>query len=975
MVAAHSNTILIVDDNPNNRELLSEILDGKGYNVRVASSGEEALQDISAPKPDLILLDVLMPGMSGYDVCQEVKKNPEYGLIPVIFLSALNDKQAKVNAFKAGGVDYITKPFAPDEVLVSVESHLERFLLNTSLVEAKVKAEKSEQLIRKQYVELELMKDQLTFQNEELERLNVDVNEEKSFYEMFINIVPGIFYVYEIIENRAKLIKWNQEHATVLGYDEEELEAMFLDDFIVSEELEVVANNLLLVENEQTVSVELKVKHKSGVEIPFYCQAKGFHKGDKKYFAGTGLDITEQRKAQEIIKNITDSVILTDFSDNFTYICPNIEFTFGYTADEVAQKQKLSALIPEINVIDKELVKNQEYSNVEFTIISKYGQKRTVLVNARMVLLQTEQILYVCRDVTERKKAEISLSESEDKFRDFANSVTDIYFALDKDLNYIFWNKACENALGYKNEEIIGKSYYDLDINKGFEWIADRYLQIIANGKSDSFESEFGEGENKVVFIVNVYPTKSGLVVYLQNITQLKKIEHDLLKSDERFNLAMKSTKDGLFDWNVETNQIYYSYGWKAMLGYEYDELKNEFKTWEDLTSPVGVKTTMIKVKEHFDNQTERFENEFQMQHKDGHWIDVFVRGSAVFNDEGKPVRVIGTHVDITKQKKVEKELLQHRNHLKYLVKERTEEVEQINEELRQTNEELASTNENLEAQKKELYLLVEELKKTQDQLVQSEKMASIGVLVAGVAHEINNPVNFISGSICGIKEELPYLKELVNACKTRYEEGTEISEEKLQEVETEFNDIFAIFDKTTKNINIGVERISKIIKGLLSFSYSNSKVVSHYNVNDNLDDTLIILNNQYKYNVVVEKNYGNIAPITCFAGQINQVWMNLISNAIQAIEGKGTIVISTQMKGKYTVEVSIKDSGKGIPDAIVKNIFDPFFTTKPVGKGTGLGLSIVYNNIQNNKGSIQVKSEEGNGSEFIVCLPVGISS
>jgi len=272
-----------------------------------------------------------------------------------------------------------------------------------------------------------------------------------------------------------------------------------------------------------------------------------------------------------------------------------------------------------------------------------------------------------------------------------------------------------------------------------------------------------------------------------------------------------------------------------------------------------------------------------------------------------------------------------------------------------------------------DLELTLVKLKETQQTLIQSEKMASLGVLTAGIAHEINNPINFISSGAHSLdkdfKDLLPLLKEL----KALPLEGEDLKEraENTRKLEEEYDKLIQYIPQTIKDIKEGVSRTVEIIKGLLLYSRSNTDEIQKVNIHKNIDASLVLLKDKFKDTINIIKKYNHdIEYIECYPGQLSQVFTNFIDNAIDAINNKGTITITTILKNKQ-IEVSIQDTGTGISDTNLTKIFDPFFTTKEVGKGTGLGLSICQGIINNHKGKIEVKSNEGKGTEFIITLPI----
>ncbi|MFC1745151.1 sensor histidine kinase [Candidatus Riflebacteria bacterium] len=304
---------------------------------------------------------------------------------------------------------------------------------------------------------------------------------------------------------------------------------------------------------------------------------------------------------------------------------------------------------------------------------------------------------------------------------------------------------------------------------------------------------------------------------------------------------------------------------------------------------------------------------------------------------------------------------------------------------LRQARLEVAEKNQELEK-------TLIDLKNTQSQLVQSEKMASIGVLTAGVAHEINNPINFMSGSSKALKKLLPHLLGVLEAyCKIKpvadgKQEQIEEAYEKLKEIEElkedlDFGEIVEGIKELTDNIQTGAERTAEIVKGLRTFSRLDEAEKKTADLHENINSTLILLKNQYKHVLEIEKDYGEIPPILCFPGKLNQVFMNILVNAIHAVQDKEVkaeqekISIRTCLQKKddgEVAEIRITDTGIGIPEDVKKNIFDPFFTTKAVGKGTGLGLAICQGIIEDHGGTICIDSSPGQGTTFIITVPVG---
>jgi signal transduction histidine kinase len=243
---------------------------------------------------------------------------------------------------------------------------------------------------------------------------------------------------------------------------------------------------------------------------------------------------------------------------------------------------------------------------------------------------------------------------------------------------------------------------------------------------------------------------------------------------------------------------------------------------------------------------------------------------------------------------------------------------------------------------------------------------------VAGIAHEINNPVTFISAGVDSLNANLEEIRQVLNM----YHRITlDNVKEKLEEIEklkekVEYNEAIREINKLIDSVRTGAERTTEIVKGLRTFSRLDEDVLKIADVHEGLDSTLILLRNKYKQRIEINKQYGKIPDIECYPGQLNQVFMNVLSNAIDAIEDKGIITIITSTSNE-SIMIRITDTGKGIPEDIQSRIFEPFFTTKEVGQGTGLGLSISHSIIQKHKGHLKFKSEAGSGTEFVIDLPI----
>ncbi|MBI4808081.1 MAG: bacteriohemerythrin [Nitrosomonadales bacterium] len=291
-------------------------------------------------------------------------------------------------------------------------------------------------------------------------------------------------------------------------------------------------------------------------------------------------------------------------------------------------------------------------------------------------------------------------------------------------------------------------------------------------------------------------------------------------------------------------------------------------------------------------------------------------------------------------------------------VKQRTTAIEQANLQLTANNAELKQLNEKLES--------------AHTQLLQSEKMASIGQLAAGVAHEINNPVGFVNSNLGTLNKYIANMFRVIEAYEGA---AAKVDAEKFAEVaqtkkEVDYSYLLEDIPSLLKESQDGLARVKRIVQDLKDFSHVDESNWQHANLEQGMDSTLNVVANEIKYKANVVKQYAGIPEVECMPSQVNQVFMNMLVNAAQAIEKNGTITVRSGTSGDE-VWVEVEDTGKGISPEHLNRIFDPFFTTKPVGKGTGLGLSLSYGIVQKHNGRIEVASEVGKGSRFRVWLPV----
>jgi signal transduction histidine kinase len=357
-----------------------------------------------------------------------------------------------------------------------------------------------------------------------------------------------------------------------------------------------------------------------------------------------------------------------------------------------------------------------------------------------------------------------------------------------------------------------------------------------------------------------------------------------------------------------------------------------------------------------------------------GHWLHY--TAAPVHDAAGNVVGAIETLLDVTERRIAENALRKAHTNLENLVRKRTAQLAEINQQLQEDIRQRHEAEAELRRSNIELTELNNQLSVTQQQLVQADKMASIGQLAAGVAHEINNPIGYIFSNFNSLQQ---YLDDLFTMLDDYRQAESSIAAPAVAErlratrerIDVDFlrEDIGALMHESRE----GIVRVRHIVQDLKDFSRVDANQDWTWaNLHQGIDSTLNIVSNEVKYKADVVKQYGDIPDIECLPLQINQVIMNLVVNAAHAIgPERGRITISTGVGDAGHVWIDVADNGSGIPPDILPRIFDPFFTTKVVGKGTGLGLSLSYGIVQKHGGRIDVDSEVGKGTRFRVVLPI----
>jgi PAS domain S-box-containing protein len=465
---------------------------------------------------------------------------------------------------------------------------------------------------------------------------------------------------------------------------------------------------------------------------------------------------------------------------------------------------------------------------------------------------------------------------------------------------------------------------------------------------------------------------------FVQDMTDRVEAEEKMNQTHRQFatlisnlpGIVFRSIKDPASPngWKLD----FISEGAKGLTGYQASDFLGSSGTkvaWLALVNPADASLVASQVMRAVEKR-KPYQVTYRIRTKHGQERWLWEQGRALYDNSGHPTSLEGFIHDITDRKRAEQQLIASFKERQRLIGEQNTKLE---ERVAKRTAELTANQQQLNTQNHALQQTLERLKAAQSQLVQSEKMASLGQLTAGIAHEINNPVNYIHSSMLGLQEVVDDLKAIMGAYQ---QVNAENSVEKLKEIQElknqmAFGELMEGLDVLIGNIKKGTGRTAEIVKGLRTFSRMDDQQWHPCNLHEIIDTTLLLLHNQYKDHVQVCKNYAELPLVKGHPGKLGQVFMNLLSNAVQSIQGKGAIAISTGTTGRDTVEIKVQDTGEGISQENLPRIFDPFFTTKDVGEGLGLGLSVTYQIIEAHHGRIHAESKLGQGTTFTVELPV----
>jgi PAS domain S-box-containing protein len=662
--------------------------------------------------------------------------------------------------------------------------------------------------------------------------------------------------------------------------------------------------------------------------------------GNPTSFMAVTRDITMRKEAEQklresekrfkaIFDNARDGMLLADV-DGKKFLAGNkmICRMLGYNQEEI-KNLGIMEIHPEKD-LPYVLEQFEKQSRKEITLARNIPVKRkdgsifyADISSSHIKLDDKTYLLGIFRDITEHRQMQEALRKSEEKYRTIFENTGLAMVIIEEDTTLSLVNDKFERLSGYSQNEIEGKkSWTEFVVKEDLERMKKyhRERRVDKASAPNNYEFRFIDrsGNIRDIFLsIAIIPGTKSSVGSLLDITENRRAEEALRKSEASLAEAQRIALLGSWEWDIINDQIIGSLQFYRIFNMEPNEFGTRFQDLLNKVHPEDREFVEASLSKTFDKKRS-FTIHYRISLPDGSERIIRKQAEVIVNEAGKAIRMVGTVQDVTERMTLEQ------------------------------------------------------------QLIQSEKLASLGHLAAGIAHEINNPLGFISSNLStldeyvqDIKKYFSIIEELDNTGKSEPDKLTGFLDKLLQEKEKlEIDLILDDIEKMKVETRDGINRISSLVRDLKRFAHPMEESPQLANINELIDTSLNLVKNELKYKAKVIKDYEDIPSIKCYPQQLNQVFNNILINAAQATKEKGEVGIKTFSEDE-SIYIQIKDNGEGIAKENITKIFDPFFTTKKVGIGTGLGLSISLRIIEKHKGSINVQSTVGKGTTFTIKLPL----
>ncbi len=924
--------ILYIESNEIQCKTLSSRLRSKGYKVTVAASGQTGLRLFEKRTFDVILCDLNIPKIDGIEVLERIRCR-DLDIPFIIFATRGSVTQAK-KAIKKGANHFVLKPKEAHEIIIIIEQVIQKIKLQKEFKDSqdimKMITENVPDIIyslnpKGEFISLSpSVESIMSYKPSELIGASVFTvihpDDRQRVKESFMRAAKSI-------DKKDKIIQFRMVTKTGETKQFEIRRKMALENG------HIIRNDGIARDITHRIILEEKLKeyHQQMAKANLDMQAVQ----DELRTRNDEMEnlLKEQSKnkdeLQTIIDSIPDVIFLVDQKGIIKASNRGVSDYFGVSPDEIIDSsydEFIKMIKGNFEDFDKFLEEQNQCKKAPDCV----GQLNVSDIYKRGVRVTKHKpgiLSPTCFRVQDKDNKETGLvwvytdvsfiKHADEQVHTIVNSspIPTIISRLE-DGKILYVNEELASLVGLTTEELIGQNTPDFYYNPEDRKVVIKSLR--RDGYLRNFETQIKKADGTVIWMIfSLVAAQIGgeevLLGWLYDISERKKGEEALRVSEERFRSLVENVNDVIYSLTPKGEISYLSPKFTDILGYEISEYLG--KPFSLLMHPDDAKQSIESFQRGLKSGQRESGIEFRMKHKEGHQCWFVSNSSVILDQNGNIMEIVGVAHDITEMKKI------------------LDDLELANETLRET----------------------------QARLVQSEKMASLGSLVAGIAHEINTPIGAVSSMYDTLSRTLEKLKDII---KLKF----------LKEYKQlpQLKSVFKVIDDSNKVIRSGTERVINIVKRLKSFARLDEAELKTVDIHEGLEDTLALIHHELKHNIRVIKYFGDIAPIACFPGQLNQVFLNLLINSKQAIKEKGTIRITTFEKNKK-VHIVFKDSGIGISKTNLRKVFDPGFTTKGRGVGAGLGLSICYQIIQDHRGEIKVESELGKGTTFTIALPADL--
>jgi PAS domain S-box-containing protein len=796
----------------------------------------------------------------------------------------------------------------------------------------------------------------------------IQLQERKQFLHSVYEGSEHMIFVVEVLPNGAfRFVDWNPSMERARGYSSDEIVGKTPEKIFGVYEGKLMRQRYTqCVESGTSIQYEESLRVR-GKETWWLTTLNPLRNAEGKIdrIVGTTLDITERQRAAveqqkfiTLVENSNDFISIAAMNGRTLYVNAAGCELVGIDAISESLTMQMSEFYPPAEqenfherIFPTVMDEDRWEGELQMRHIST-GEEIEVYTSLFVIHdRQTGQplcIANVSHDLRERKRSEAQLREKEQFLRSVYEGCEHSIFVVDvlgdNDFRFKGWNPATERLMGITEEFAVGKTPEEVLGEVEGSSVRQRYVECIKAKTSLQYEEclTLHGLELWELTTINPIADEDGNIYRLVgtsfNITDRRLAEEALRSSELRFRNIIENANDLIYSIDMNGIFTYASPNCYEIFGYQPIELMGQ--CFGQFFHPDDANLCAELLSRLYAGESRISGTEYRVRHRNGSYRWHTSNLSVVREADDETFFCIGIARDITESKQAEAALRQ---------------------------------------QKYELEKTLQELQQTQAQLVHSEKMSSLGQMVAGVAHEINNPVNFIHGNLTHAEEYTADLLRLIQLYQQYYSDPPEEIQEELDELDLDF--LQADLMKLLKSMRVGTDRIREIVKSLRTFSRLDEAEVKAADLHEGIFSTLMILQSRLKANgdypeIEISPEFDELPLVECYVGQLNQVFMNLIANAIDALEDAKVpnpkIRIETAILEGDRVVIRIADNGAGMSEEIRTKLFDPFFTTKPVGKGTGLGLSISYQIIvEKHRGQLRCKSIPGQGSEFEIEIPI----